>query len=47
MLLAIDKPHGRTSYDCIRYIKKQFPGQKIGHAGTLDPYATGLLIVAV
>lgn len=47
MLLAIDKPHGWTSYDCIRYIKHKFPKQKIWHAGTLDPYATGLLIVAI
>jgi tRNA pseudouridine55 synthase len=47
MLLAIDKPLGRTSYDCIRYIKHKFPKQKIGHAGTLDPGATGLLIIAV
>ncbi len=46
-MLLIDKPKGMTSYDVIRVLKKKYPGQKIGHAGTLDPNATGLLIVAV
>jgi tRNA pseudouridine55 synthase len=44
-ILLVDKPTGVSSYDVIRILKKKFPGQKIGHAGTLDPMATGLLIV--
>lgn len=47
MLLAIDKPTGITSYDVIRRLKRVFPKQKIGHSGTLDPLATGLLIIGI
>lgn len=41
----VNKPSGISSYDVIREFKKYYPGQKIGHAGTLDPAASGLLIV--
>ncbi len=41
----VNKPSGISSYDVIREFKKVYPGQKIGHAGTLDPAASGLLIV--
>lgn len=45
-ILLIDKQEGITSYDVIRKLKRVFgKEQKIGHAGTLDPFATGLLIV--
>jgi len=44
--LLIDKPAGITSYDVIRQFQKLYPGVKIGHGGTLDPFATGLLILA-
>ncbi|MGI6787726.1 MAG: tRNA pseudouridine(55) synthase TruB [Acholeplasmataceae bacterium] len=44
-ILLIDKPSGITSYDVIRQLKKRLKGVKIGHAGTLDPLASGLLIV--
>lgn len=47
MLLLVDKPTGLTSYDVIRRLKKKFPGQKIWHSGTLDPLATGLMLVWV
>lgn len=47
MILNINKPLGITSYDVIRKLKKQYPGQKIGHAGTLDPLAEGVLICLV
>lgn len=47
MLLAIDKPTGITSYDVIRRLKRVFPKQKIGHSWTLDPLATGLLIIGI
>lgn len=45
--LLIDKPSGITSHDVIDYLRKITGLKKIGHAGTLDPFATGLLIVAV
>ena len=45
-ILLINKEKDITSYDVIRQLKKILPkGQKIGHAGTLDPFATGLLII--
>ena len=46
-ILLLDKPLGLTSYDVIRKLKPCYPGQKIGHAGTLDPLASGLLVVAI
>ena len=46
-ILNINKPAGITSYDVIRTLKKIHGKVKIGHAGTLDPFATGVLIVAV
>ena len=47
-ILFINKPKGITSFDCIRHIKKIFKQKiKIGHAGTLDDFATGLLIVCI
>jgi len=46
-ILTINKPANITSYDVIRVIKKIIGKQKIGHAGTLDPFATGVLIVAI
>lgn len=47
MILAIDKPTGITSYDVIRRLKRLYPKQKIGHSGTLDPLATGLLLIGI
>lgn len=44
-VLLIDKPLEWTSYDVIRKLRKIINLKKIGHAGTLDPLATGLLIV--
>ena len=44
-VLLIDKPFEWTSYDVIRKMRKLINLKKIGHAGTLDPLATGLLIV--
>ena len=43
-LLAIDKPVGITSFDVIRRLRKITQIKKIGHTGTLDPFASGLLI---
>lgn len=39
----IDKPEGWTSHDCVNYLRKAFPQSKMGHGGTLDPFATGIL----
>jgi tRNA pseudouridine55 synthase len=46
-LLLIDKPAGITSFDCIRALRRQTGVRKIGHAGTLDPMATGLMLLLV
>lgn len=46
-LLLIDKPKGITSFDVIRILRKELNIQKMGHAGTLDPFATGLLILGI
>ncbi|MFP4506643.1 MAG: tRNA pseudouridine(55) synthase TruB [Cyclobacteriaceae bacterium] len=44
-LLLIDKPPGWTSFDVVNKLRYQIKIKKIGHAGTLDPLATGLLIL--
>lgn len=46
-ILNIDKPAGITSYDVVDVIKKVFPGSKVGHTGTLDPVATGVLPILI
>jgi tRNA pseudouridine55 synthase len=43
--LLIDKPCGPTSHDVVASIRRRFNLEKVGHAGTLDPNATGLLIL--
>ncbi|MFU8792800.1 MAG: tRNA pseudouridine(55) synthase TruB [Acholeplasmataceae bacterium] len=45
--LFINKPKGMTSHDVVYRVKKQLKIQKIGHTGTLDPFATGLLILCL
>lgn len=45
--LVLDKPAGITSRDAVDHAQAWFPKQKIGHAGTLDPAATGVLILGV
>ncbi len=44
-LLLVDKEAGYTSHDVVAIIKKKFKVNKVGHAGTLDPFATGLMII--
>lgn len=44
--LAVNKPEGITSAGVVRKIKAHFPRSKIGHAGTLDPFASGVLLLA-
>jgi tRNA pseudouridine55 synthase len=45
-LFLIDKPGGMTSFDVVRKMKRAAQTGKVGHAGTLDPDATGVLVVA-
>ena len=45
--LLIDKPAGPTSHDVVDFIRRQFGIKKVGHCGTLDPNATGLLIIVL
>ncbi|MFC1498069.1 tRNA pseudouridine(55) synthase TruB [Verrucomicrobiota bacterium] len=44
-ILLVDKPSGPTSHDVVDKIRKRFRFRKVGHGGTLDPQATGLLII--
>lgn len=46
-LLLINKPAGLTSHDVVRRVRKLFGTRRVGHAGTLDPLATGVLPVAL
>jgi len=46
-VLNIDKPDGMTSHDVVKAVRKKFRTSKVGHLGTLDPMATGVLPVAV
>lgn len=46
-ILLVDKPTGITSFDVIRILRKKLGIHKMGHAGTLDPLATGLLIIGI
>jgi len=45
--ILIDKPAGPTSHDVVDAIRRQFGIKKVGHCGTLDPNATGLLILVL
>jgi len=47
MIKAFYKPKGIPSYDLIRQLKAKYQGQKIGHGGTLDPMAEGVLVIAI
>ena len=44
-IFPVWKPIGITSYDVIRQVKKGAPNVKIGHCGTLDPFAEGILVL--
>jgi tRNA pseudouridine55 synthase len=46
-ILLIDKPTGMTSHDVVNIIRRKTGVKRVGHAGTLDPLATGLLIILV
>jgi len=46
-LLVIDKPAGLTSHDVVGRVRRLVGMKRVGHGGTLDPFATGILVVAV
>ena len=46
-LLIVDKPAGLTSHDVVGRIRRYFKTRKVGHAGTLDPMATGVLVLGI
>ena len=43
--VLVDKPEGLTSQECVSVIKKSLKCSKVGHGGTLDPFATGALSI--
>ncbi len=45
--LLVDKAGGMTSHDVVAKLRKRFATKKIGHAGTLDPMATGVLVIGI
>ena len=45
--IALNKPAGFTSHDCVAKMRRLLNTRKIGHGGTLDPAATGVLPIAV
>jgi tRNA pseudouridine55 synthase len=46
-LLVIDKPEGLTSHDVVSRVRKILKTKRVGHTGTLDPFATGVLVVLI
>ncbi|HEX7997486.1 MAG TPA: tRNA pseudouridine(55) synthase TruB [Pyrinomonadaceae bacterium] len=46
-ILIIDKPAGLTSHDVVAHVRRQLKEKRVGHTGTLDPFATGVLVVLV
>ena len=46
-VLLVDKPEGLTSADVVRVVKRSLAAEKVGHLGTLDPFASGLLPLCI
>src|SRR6185436_2257175 len=46
-ILLVDKPKGKTSHDVVDAVRRELGERSVGHAGTLDPLATGLLVLGV
>lgn len=46
-LVIVDKPSGMTSHDVVGKLRRAFSTRRVGHAGTLDPMATGVLVVGI
>ncbi|MFC1620773.1 tRNA pseudouridine(55) synthase TruB [Candidatus Omnitrophota bacterium] len=46
-ILVVDKPKGMTSHDVVDVVRRRFGVRRVGHAGTLDPMATGVLVMLI
>ncbi|MFH1338342.1 MAG: tRNA pseudouridine(55) synthase TruB [Candidatus Omnitrophota bacterium] len=46
-ILLVNKPEGMTSHDVVDFVRKKLKIRRVGHAGTLDPIATGVLLILV
>src|SRR3954467_5396784 len=46
-ILIVDKPEGWTSHDVVARVRRLLKEKRVGHTGTLDPFATGVLVVLV
>jgi tRNA pseudouridine55 synthase len=46
-VLVVDKPEGPTSHDVVRWVRRALGTRTVGHAGTLDPMATGVLVIGI
>jgi len=46
-LVVVDKPAGMTSHDVVGRCRRIFGTRRVGHAGTLDPMATGVLVIGI
>lgn len=44
-IIIVNKPQGLTSHDIVNHVRRKFKIQRVGHAGTLDPLATGVLVM--
>ena len=47
MIVALNKPVGWTSFDVVNKVRRLTGERKVGHAGTLDPFAEGVLVVGI
>ena len=46
-ILLVDKPGGQTAFSLVAALRRVFKVKKIGHAGTLDPFATGVMVMLI
>ena len=47
LILSVNKPEGKTSFAVVSYVRKLSGVKKVGHSGTLDPFATGVLLIVL
>ena len=47
LVVGVDKPEGKSSHDVVNACRRIFGERRVGHTGTLDPLATGALVVCV
>ena len=46
-IIVVNKPEGMTSHDVVDFVRRRLKIRRVGHAGTLDPIATGVLLILV